>query len=149
MAQDNITVIRKKIISRISGLCYDNKLIEEIDKLPQRIIKKESKESFRCCIYKDRELVKQRIIAALGFGLENEDEIDDNLPSDYAKLALKREKPDEPILTFIDEACKACLKSNYVVTNICKNCVAKKCIINCPEKAIEISGDGPCGNKYG
>jgi len=91
---------------------------------------------FRCCIYKDREIIKYRAIASLGFTLENEFEIDNTLLSDYAKLALKREKPTFPILTFIDEACKACVRTNYFVTNVCKNCVAKPCIMNCPREAI-------------
>ena len=120
---------------------FDDRLLEEVDKIPQRIIRKDDSDPFRCCIYKDREIVKQRCITALGFGLENEDEIDGRLLSDYAKEALLRKKHGEPILTFINEACKACVKGNYIVTNICKNCVAKNCMINCPKKAIELRSE--------
>jgi [FeFe] hydrogenase (group B1/B3) len=138
MSFDNkIILLRKEIITNIARLCFNDKLLEDIDKLPQQIIKKDDKESFRCCIYKDRELIKQRIIAALGFSLEMED-CDENFPSFYANIALHRNKIEEPILTFIDEACKSCVKSNYVITNICKNCVAKNCMTNCPKKSISI-----------
>lgn len=141
MFVENKTIyLRREIIARVARLYFEDKLIEEIDKLPLKMIRKDDT-PFRCCIYKDRELVKYRTIASLGFSLENEYEIDNNLLSDYARLSLEREKPAFPILTFIDEACKACVRTNYFVTNVCKNCVAKPCIVNCPKDAIQISHD--------
>ncbi|HOV14082.1 MAG TPA: monomeric [FeFe] hydrogenase [Spirochaetota bacterium] len=139
-AENKTIYLRREIITRIAKLLFEDKLAEEIDKLPMQMIKKEDK-PIRCCIYKDRELIKYRTIASLGFSLENEYEIDNNLLSDYAKIALKRDNPTFPILTFIDEACKACVRTNYFVTNVCRNCVDKPCMGNCPKNAIEISED--------
>lgn len=139
MFVENKTIyLRREIIARIVRLYFENKLIEEIDKLPVKMIKKNAL-PFRCCVYKDREIIKCRTIASLGFSLENEFEIDTNLLSHYAKLSLERDKPKFPILTFINEACKACVKTNYFVTNVCKNCVAKPCVVNCPKDAINTS----------
>ncbi len=141
MFVENKTIyLRREIIARIARLYFEDKIIEEIDKIPIKMIRKNDS-PFRCCIYKDRELIKYRTIASLGFSLENEFEIDSNLLSDYAKLAIEREKPAFPILTFIDEACKSCVRTNYFVTNVCKNCVAKPCMVNCPKDAISISSD--------
>ena len=95
---------------------------------------------FRCCIYKDREIVRLRAIAILGFGLEQEADNEALALSDYANIALGRTRPEFPILTFISEACKACVRANYMVTNMCHNCVAQPCMVNCPKGAIHRVG---------
>lgn len=134
-AENKTVYIKKEVLSRIARLYFEDRLLEDIEKLPVQMIKKDDP-PFRCCIYKDREIIKYRAIVSLGFTLENDFEIDTMLLSDYAKLALNREKPTFPILTFINEACKACVRTNYFVTNVCKNCVGKPCIMNCPKDAI-------------
>ena len=58
--------------------------------------------------------------------------------SQYAKLALEREKPTWPMLTVLDEACNACVKANFMVTNACQACLARPCMVNCPKNAIDI-----------
>lgn len=129
------TFLKRELIAKIAELYFEDRLIEDIDKLPIKMIKKDD-QPHRCCIHKDRELIKYRAIAIMGFSLENEYEIDNNLLSDYAKLMLKRDEPKFPILTFIDDACKSCIRTNYFITNVCRNCVAKPCIVNCPKKCI-------------
>ena len=119
-------------------MVFEGRLTRYIDRLPNQTIKRDD-DSFRCCIYKDRELVKRRTIAFLGFSLGDENDIDDTLLSDYAQIAIRRDKPTFPILTFLDEACKACVRTNYFVTNVCKNCVARPCTVNCPKNAISIT----------
>ncbi|HPY88672.1 MAG TPA: 4Fe-4S binding protein, partial [Spirochaetota bacterium] len=134
------TFIKRDIIARIARLYFEDTLIEEINKIPIKMIKNEDTPN-RCCIYKDREIIKYRAIAIMGFSLENEYEIDNNLLSDYAKIALEREKPTFPILTFIDDACRSCVRTNYFITNACRNCVAKPCIVNCPKKSISVENN--------
>lgn len=64
---------------------------------------------------------------------------DSGIPlSQYAKLALEREKPTWPMLTVLDEACNACVKANFMVTNACQACLARPCMVNCPKNAIDI-----------
>jgi [FeFe] hydrogenase (group B1/B3) len=136
MFTDNRTVyIRREIMGRIAKLFFEGKLESEIDRIPMKVISRKAV-PHRCCIEKDREMVRQRVISALGFGLENEDEIDMKLLSDFAKEAFEREKIESPILTFIAEGCNACVKVNYYVTEVCRSCVAKPCIMNCPRSAI-------------
>ena len=136
MFTDNRTIyIKREIMGVIARLFFSGRLVEEIDRLPAKIIRRKDT-PHRCCIQKDREIVRQRAVSALGFGLENEDEIDEKLLSDFAREALAREKIESPILTFISEGCNSCVKVNYYVTEVCRNCVAKPCIINCPKGAI-------------
>ena len=134
------TSLRREVMRLVASLFMTNRFIEDIDKLPIRIISK-ADHPFRCCIYRDREIIKQRAIVVLGFSLEDELAIDEQLLSDYARRALLRPAPEFPILTFIDEACKACVRANYIVTNVCRNCVARPCMTNCPKDAISKIGE--------
>ncbi|MBN2441930.1 MAG: 4Fe-4S binding protein [Spirochaetales bacterium] len=127
--------IKRTILTHLARFHFKDTLIHEINRLPLEIVPKDAS-PYRCCVHKDRAIIKYRTIALLGFSLENEFEIDQLLLSEYANLALAREKPGFPILTFIDEACRSCVRANYVVTNMCRNCVARPCIVNCPKDAI-------------
>lgn len=133
--ENQTTAICREISTRVARLFSEDLLLTEIDKIPLQMIPREA-QSFRCCIFKDRELIKQRTIVTLGFSPENEAEVDNRLLSDYARMALERERPEFPILTFLNEACKACVRANYFVTNVCRNCVARPCVVNCPKQAI-------------
>jgi Fe-S-cluster-containing hydrogenase component 2 len=42
------------------------------------------------------------------------------------------------MLTVLDEACNACVKTHYLVTNGCQACIARPCMMNCAKKAITI-----------
>ncbi|HQO21497.1 MAG TPA: monomeric [FeFe] hydrogenase [Spirochaetota bacterium] len=136
MFVDNrMTYLKREVMAAVASLFFDNKLKEEINRIPTKIIPRNSV-SHRCCVEKDREIIKQRVIASLGFGLEDEKLVDESLLSDFVDKALDRDSPDKQILSFIDEACKACVRVNYYVTEVCRNCVAKPCITNCPKGAI-------------
>ena len=83
---------------RITTLFIEDRLLEDIDKMPIEIIPRDSK-SIRCCIHHDREIIKNRILARLGISVEGKE--DSGIPlSQYAKLALEREKPTWPCLPF-------------------------------------------------
>ena len=73
--------------------------------------------TFRCCIYKEREIVRQRIRLAEGKAPGAED--------------------DGNIVQVIKSACADCPISSYVVTNNCQNCLGKDCIKACRFGAIE------------
>ena len=72
-----------------------------------------------------------RVMAALGFRLEDEE--DDSTPlSVYSeKASLEREQPSAPILTVCDTACQGCIPARYYVTDACQNCIAHPCIGPC------------------
>ncbi len=135
--ENQTALIRHNIKKTIAQLFLEDRLIEDINRVPISLVPHDST-SYRCCIYKDRELIKKRTIAALGFSLEDDINIEHTLLSDYAALAVKREEPTFPILTFLDEACRSCVRANYFVTNVCQHCVARPCIMNCPKDAISM-----------
>lgn len=131
---NNATIIKRKLIAEISSLFFKGKLREEIDRIPLRLAPKDNG-SIRCCVYKDRAMFKYRIMALLGFKYEDEtDEL--KCLGSYVDDAYKREEKSKSVLTVIDEACSSCVKNNYIVTNLCRGCVARPCIFNCPKDAI-------------
>jgi [FeFe] hydrogenase (group B1/B3) len=138
--ENKATHLKHEVLTRIAKLCYDDELEEKVDKIPVQMIDRND-ENFRCCLYKDRAMVKFRTIASLGFDLADEDKIDSSLIREYVSEIPNREKPEFPILTFIDDACRACVQVNYFITNVCKNCVARPCMVNCPKEAIYMASD--------
>ena len=133
---NNSNAIKKKILVRLAQLQLEGRLTDrEVNAIPKEIIPKDAK-PFSCCIYHDRELIKMRTLARLGFSIEKYDE--DKEISDYAEEALERDKPTWPMLTVLHEACNACVKQDYMVTNACQGCFARPCMMNCPKKAIHI-----------
>ncbi|MCR4626150.1 MAG: monomeric [FeFe] hydrogenase [Treponema sp.] len=127
--------IKHEILVRIAKLQFAGKLEEGVHYIAREMIPKNQK-PIRCCIYHDRELIRQRVLARMGWSLETVEE--DCVLADYAKKALKREKPSWPMLTVLQEACNACVRSHFMVTNACQGCFARPCMVNCPKKAITV-----------
>lgn len=128
--------LRKEVLVRVARAFYTAQPNESLNRIPLAMRPKSTKDSSRCCIHKDRAVLKYRSMAALGFSVENE--IDELKPvSAYFDEALLREKPVDPVLTVIDEACSACVTSCYSATNACKGCIARSCEAACPKEAIE------------
>jgi len=81
------------------------------------------------------------MLPLLGFSVDEEE--DELTPlSVYAQKALDRTETKKSILTVVDEACTACVKTNYVITNLCKGCVGRPCYMNCPKDAISFMDNG-------
>ncbi len=132
---NNAAHLKREILVQIAQLQLEGNLEKGAHYIPRKMVPKNS-ESLRCCIYHDREIIRQRVIARLGCSLEEYNE--DKTLEEYVSESLKREKPTWPILTVLDEACNACVKSQFMVTNACQACVARPCMVNCPKKCISI-----------
>ena len=132
---NNTARLKREILIRIARLQLEGTLSEGVRDIPRELAPAGSA-SIRCCIYHDREIIRQRVIARLGCSLENYD--DEKRLAEYVEEALGRERPTWPMLTVLDEACNACVRSHYMVTNACQACLARPCLVNCGKKAIEI-----------
>lgn len=133
---NNTANIKKEILVRIVKLMMEGNLEEGVHSIPREMAPR-TREPMTCCIFHDREILRQRVVARLGISLE--DNYDDNRTlASFAKDALAREKPTWPMLTVLDEACHGCVKAHYLVTNGCQACIARPCMVNCGRKAIKI-----------
>ena len=116
--------MRSKILVKVVESFYKDKF-ETADNIPIEMRPKDY-DSSRCCIYKDRAVLKYRLMAALGITPEEETDEAKRL-SDYGKEALKRQNHAKSCLSVIDIACSACVKSQYMVTDACRGCFARRC----------------------
>ena len=133
--------LKREILVRIARLQLEGKLAEEVHGIPKELAPVGGN-PIRCCIYHDREILRNRIIAELGCSLE--DYNDEKRLAEYVQEALSREKPTWPMLTVLHLACNACVRSHFMVTNACQACVARPCLVNCGKKAIEIKDGRAC-----
>nr|MCR5762388.1 4Fe-4S binding protein [Treponema sp.] len=132
---NNTSNIKREILVRIARLQLEGKLEEGVHFIPREMAPRNSV-PMRCCIYHDREILRMRVLARMGWSIEDVDE--ERTLGSYAKEALKREKPSWPMLTVLHDACNACVRSHYMVTNACQGCYARPCMVNCPKKAITV-----------
>ncbi|MDR3312350.1 MAG: monomeric [FeFe] hydrogenase, partial [Spirochaetaceae bacterium] len=138
---NNAARIKREILIRIAKLQLAGNLVEGVHGIAREMAPAGST-PHRCCIYHDREILRQRVISRLGISLEDYD--DEKKLAEYAQEALAREAPTWPMLTVLDEACNACVRSHYLVTNACQACLARPCQINCGKEAIEIKDGRAC-----
>jgi [FeFe] hydrogenase (group B1/B3) len=112
------------------------RLVDQVDRIPLEMRPKGAPSS-RCCIYRDRVLIRYRIMALLGFNLE--EELDELTPlSEYARQALNRRKLCPTMLTVLREACNSCVRSRYEATSACQGCLAHSCVDACPRNAVSM-----------
>lgn len=138
---NNTMIVRRDLMSKLIKLYQEETLVSEIDYLPIKMSQKNAQARGRCCIHKERAVLKYKMLPILGYSIaEEENEL--TPLSVYAQKALERKGTKKAILTVVDEACTACVKTNYVVTNLCKGCVARACYMNCPKDAISFMDNG-------
>ena len=121
----------------------NNELLQKIDSMPYEMYPRNQKPKGRCCIHKERAVIKYKAMAMMGFTMQ--DETDEMTPlSSYARLMLTGNNHNDKrmLLHVMDEACSSCVKSNYEVSNLCRGCVARPCYTNCPKGAIFYDKDG-------
>ena len=105
----------KYMVLRETAKSYINGNLEkDIIRIPERIISG-SEPKTRCCVYKERAIISERINMALGGDRENKN-----------------------IIEVINLACDRCPVQRYSVTEACRGCLAHKCMDVCPFGAIEV-----------
>ena len=133
--KNNANLMRTKILIKLAQSYLEDKFAEA-DRIPLELRPKDGEVS-RCCVYKDRAVLKYRCMAGLGHCPEEEtDEL--TTLKEYGEQALERTHAPKNKLSVIDIACSACVKSQYVITEVCRGCFAQPCRLNCPKEAISI-----------
>lgn len=135
-SENQTTYLKREILVRIIKAFLKGDFEENVRLIPYDMRPKGCDVPYRCCVYKERAILKERTKAGLGISIEDDDER--TLLSTYAKQALDREKPDENCLTVLEAACKGCVPSRVFVTNLCQGCVARPCVNSCSFGAISI-----------
>ena len=119
MVTNDATVVRIKheVVLEVAKLAWAGKLDEGRDEIPYKLIPG-PQAKFRCCIYKEREIIRQRVRLAEGL-----------CPSG---------KESDNVVQIIGAACEECPIASYLVTDNCRKCMGKACQNSCKFGAISM-----------
>ncbi len=104
--------LKYKVLKEIAKAYYNGTLLEDYNTIPNKIVPG-PKPTMRCCIYKERAIVLERM-----------------------KLALGGSKEIDNVIEVIKIACDGCPLGGYEVTNRCRGCIAHRCQMACHKDAI-------------
>jgi len=130
MENTQVTGYRREILRHIAKCTWEDCLPEHIYDVLQVV--REDTPRVRCCIHKERAVLKNRVQMALwqpiGMNIIN-----------AAKAAITGEIDKSlPVMDVLTDACDACPIDKYYVTDLCRHCIQHKCMNNCPKHAITI-----------
>lgn len=116
--QSDINDIKYEVFLKVARLAFEGTLEEKRDSIPYELIPGH-KPIFRCCVYREREIIRQRIRLAEG-----------KFPIDS--------KPNKNLIQVLDSACAECPIQRFIVTDNCQRCLSHKCITACKFNAISL-----------
>ncbi|MGM0414940.1 MAG: monomeric [FeFe] hydrogenase [Bacillota bacterium] len=122
--------LKRKLYIELVSLARQKKLADA-EKLIYKLIREDTPR-YRCCQYKERAILKERIKLALGFDIE------DNTPISQLAARVDQKPLDEDVINILSLACDSCPIDKYIVTDSCRNCAAHRCLNACPKDAIYI-----------
>ena len=104
--------LKYKVLREVARHAWNDTLLENVMNIPQAIVPgKES--TMRCCVYKERAILGERV-----------------------KIAMGQDVSGHNIIQVIDIACDECPAAGYSVTDSCRGCLAHRCEDVCPRGAI-------------
>lgn len=136
--ENNATRIRRQIMIHLAQAFSDSDPATAVARIPVQM-RPRNREVSRCCVHKDRAIIRARLIAMLGFDPAQDDEL--TPLSDYWRQALQRRNAPAPGLHVNADACSGCVSTCYQITNACRGCLARPCATNCPKQAISFNND--------
>jgi ferredoxin len=111
----NVQHLKYLVLKAVSYHAFEDSLAEAVIEIP-KIISPGPEPTMRCCIYKERAIVTERIKLAMGFS-----------------------KNENSVIEVLEIACDECSASGYEIRDLCRGCLAHPCVDNCPKGAITIN----------
>ena len=108
----DVQYLKYKVLREVSKNAFEGTLLESYNDIPKNIIPG-PKPTTRCCVYKERAIVSERV-----------------------KLAIGGDKTNPNVIEVIDIACDECPVAGFQVTNACRGCIAHRCVSACKKDAI-------------
>ncbi|WP_028856879.1 monomeric [FeFe] hydrogenase [Psychrilyobacter atlanticus] len=141
---NSVKELRKLTLQAIVDLYENGVLLEELTKLPKMLLSGE-KPTYRDSIYREREVLKQRIKVYLNLNIYKVRDMElfellDLLKKKFncEKIPAEYEGRDHAV-EVIEEACDQCPSGQYYATDLCRNCIAQSCKAICPKNAVTFS----------
>ena len=124
MSNNDARQFKFAVLTEICTQAYEGKVDEERVHSKARDLVSLSGPRYRCCVYKEREIIRQRVRLSLG-----------HMADDSAEY-----KPRQ-IVQVIDAACDGCTIKKIRVTDNCRKCMTKSCLGACHFDAISMGTD--------
>lgn len=110
----DVQELKYKVLREVATCAFEDNLEKGLLDIPEKIVPG-PEPLMRCCIYKERAIVNERI-----------------------KLATGGDKQNPNVVEVIKMACDECPVDGIRVTQSCRGCIAHRCMNACPKDAISI-----------
>ena len=104
--------LKYRVLREVARFAWNDALLDNILNIPEIIVPGKTP-TMRCCVYKERAIVSDRV-----------------------KLAMGGDKENPNVIEVIEIACDECPMGGYEVTNSCRGCLAHRCEDVCRRGAI-------------
>ena len=104
--------LKYKVLREVAREAWNGTLIDNLFDIPKKIVPGNTP-TMRCCIYKERAILEERV-----------------------KLAMGGDRNNPNVIEVIEIACDECPMCGYEVTNTCRGCLAHRCEDVCKRGAI-------------
>ena len=104
--------LKYKVLREVSKLAWNDTLLDNVLDIPKTIVPRNTP-TMRCCVYKERAILSERVKLAMGGNSDNPN-----------------------VIEVIDIACDECPTGGFEVTNACRGCLAHRCEDVCRFGAI-------------
>ena len=112
--ETHVQELKNDVLRAVAKLAWEDDLQTGILDIPEEIIPgPEAK--MRCCIYKERAIIGQRV-----------------------KLAMGGDRTNPNLVEVLDIACDECPVTEISVGPSCRGCIATRCVHACPKDAITV-----------
>lgn len=107
-----VQYLKYKVLREVARQAWNDTLLENVLDIPKMIVPGKIP-TMRCCVYKERAILAERV-----------------------KFAMGNDKESSNIIGVIDIACDECPAAGYEVTDSCRGCLAHRCEDVCKRGAI-------------
>ena len=112
-----VQYLKYKVLRAVARYAWEGTLLEKVLDIPEMIAPGKTP-TMRCCVYKERAILKERI-----------------------KIAMGGDKENPNVIEVIDIACDECPAAGYEVTTSCRGCLAHRCEDVCKRGAISFDSN--------
>lgn len=110
--ETDVQLLKYRVLKAVAKRAYEGTLMESYYEIP-KLISPGPKPTMRCCVYKERAIVQERV-----------------------RLAMGGDRRNPNIIEVIEIACDECPVERYMVSESCRGCISQRCVKTCPKHAI-------------
>ncbi len=109
--------LKYKVLREVAREAWNDTLLQNVLEIPKNIVPGKTP-TMRCCVYKERAILGERV-----------------------KLAMGGDKDNPNVIEVIEIACDECSAAGYEVTASCRGCLAHRCEDVCKRGAISFDNN--------